>query len=144
MAVNLFGPCRMPGRQATDAPMLKPRKIRAFIQLAEQFAFWIAAAGAVTMAVLPVPPHVPLDRYGDKVEHMIAFATLSFLAVLAFPRMPRLRIVERLSFLGALIEVVQSIPALHRDCDIRDWIADTIAIVVVVAVMNLVRPMRRD
>ncbi|MCH7627744.1 hypothetical protein [Novosphingobium sp.] len=124
--------------------MLKPKKIRAFIQLAEQFAFWIAATGAVTMAVLPRPPRVPLDRYGDKVEHMIAFATLSLLAVLAFPRMPRLRIAERLSFLGALIEVLQSIPALHRDCDIRDWIADTIAIVVVVAVMNLVRPMRRD
>ncbi len=124
--------------------MLHRKKIRAFIELVEQGLFWIAAAGAVTMAVLPNPPRVPLDRYGDKAEHMIAFAVLAFLAVLAFPRMPRLRIAERLSFLGALIEVVQSIPALHRDCDIRDWIADTLAIVVVVAVTNLVRPMRRN
>ena len=38
------------------------------------------------------------------------------------------RIGERLSFLGALIEVLQAIPELHRDCDIRDWIADTAAI----------------
>lgn len=124
--------------------MLHRKKIRAFIQFVEQGAFWVAAAGAVVMAVLPMPPRVPLDRYGDKVEHMIAFATLAFLAVLAFPRMPRLRIVERLSFLGALIELVQSIPRLHRDCDIRDWVADTIAVIVVVAVMNLVRPQRRD
>lgn len=123
--------------------MLRRKKIRAFIELVELAAFWVAATGAVVMALLPKPPHVPLDRYGDKVEHMIAFATLAFLAVLAFPRMPRLRIVERLSFLGALIEVLQSIPALHRDCDIRDWIADTIAVVVVVAVMNLIRPARR-
>ena len=49
----------------------------------------------------------------------------------------RWRIAERLSFLGALIEVTQSIPALHRDCDIRDWIADTVAIVVVTVVMGL-------
>ncbi|WP_264419331.1 hypothetical protein [Novosphingobium sp. KCTC 2891] len=105
--------------------------------------FWLAAAFAVVMAVMPTPPRVPLDRYGDKAEHMIAFATLALLAGFAFPRMPRLRIAERLSFLGALIEVVQSIPALHRDCDIRDWVADTLAIVVTLAVVNLVRPAGR-
>ena len=107
--------------------------------VAGPIAFWLAAAFAVVMAVLPKPPAMPMDGYGDKVEHIIAFATLSFLAVLAFPQASRLRIIERLSFLGALIEVVQSIPALHRDCDIRDWVVDTIAIVVVVAVMSPVR-----
>lgn len=122
--------------------MLQRTRIRRIVALVEQGAFWLAASFAVVMAVLPKPPRVALDRYGDKFEHIVAFATLSVLAVLAFRHTPRLRIVERLSFLGALIEVVQSIPALHRDCDIRDWIADTIAIVVVVALMNLVRPMQ--
>ncbi len=113
------------------------------MMLAGQGAFWLAAAFAVVMAVLPKPPAMPMDGYGDKVEHIIAFATLSLLAVIAFPQMPRLRIVERLSFLGALIEVVQSIPALHRDCDIRDWVADTVAIVVVVSLARLV-PLLRE
>ena len=45
--------------------------------------------------------------------------------------------VERLSFLGALIEVAQAMPVLHRDCDIRDWAADTLAIVVVTVVFAL-------
>jgi VanZ family protein len=81
-----------------------------------------------------------IDRFGDKFEHSLAFATLTVLANLAFPAMPRWRIAERLSFLGALIEVTQSIPALQRDCDIRDWLADTIAIVVVTVLMS---PWRR-
>ena len=94
---------------------------------------------AVTMALLPQPPHLPIDRFGDKFEHMLAFATMAILASLAYPLASLLRIGERLSFLGALIEVCQSIPALHRDCDIRDWIADTLAIVVVLLIVRLGR-----
>jgi len=93
--------------------------------------FWLATAFAVTMAVLPHPPRGPLDRFGDKVEHIVAFAVLATLANLGFGDAPKRVIVERLSFLGAAIEVVQSIPALHRDCDVRDWIVDTIAVAVV-------------
>jgi VanZ family protein len=99
--------------------------------------FWIALLGATVLALMPTPPHLPSDRLGDKVNHMIAFATLAALAALGWPRAERLRMVERLSFLGALIEVTQAIPALHRDCDIRDWAADTVAIVVVTAIFAL-------
>ncbi|WP_157083019.1 hypothetical protein [Novosphingobium lentum] len=103
-----------------------------------RFLFWGAAVFAVTMAVLPKPPQMPMDKFGDKFEHMLAFSVLTVLANLSYRAMPRLRIAERLSFLGALIEVVQSIPALHRDCDIRDWVADTLAILVVTALCALV------
>jgi VanZ family protein len=99
--------------------------------------FWIALIGAIVLALMPQPPHLPTDRFGDKVNHMIAFATLSALAALGWPRAEKLRIVERLSFLGALIEVTQAMPALHRDCDIRDWAADTVAIVVVTLLFAL-------
>jgi hypothetical protein len=54
--------------------------------------FWVTLAGAVTMAVLPSPPHTPIDGFGDKFEHMLAFATLTVLAEFAFPVMPRLRL----------------------------------------------------
>ncbi len=101
--------------------------------------FWAALALAVTMALLPRPPVTPIDRFGDKFQHMLAFATMTGLATVAFPRAPLLRIGERLSFLGALIEVCQSIPALGRDCDIRDWIADTLAIAVVLLLATALR-----
>jgi hypothetical protein len=73
---------------------------------------------------------------------MAAFGTLTLLSVLAFPNSSLLRIGERLSFLGAMIEVLQSIPALHRDCDIMDWVADTTIIVGVLIVVRIGRGMR--
>jgi VanZ family protein len=104
-----------------------------------RLALFAALVFAVTMALLPKPPHMPIDRFGDKFEHMIAFATLAGLAAIAYPRMRLFRIGERLSFLGALVEVLQSIPSLHRDCDIRDWVADTIAVTAVLAVVAVIR-----
>lgn len=101
--------------------------------------FVAALVFAVTMALLPKPPHTPADRFGDKFEHMLAFGTLTLLAGVGLPRAMLWRTAERLSFLGALIEVMQSIPALHRDCDINDWIADTLIIVAVTLVLTVVR-----
>ena len=98
-------------------------------------AFWLCLAGAVMLALMPQPPQ--FGGIGDKWQHMFAFGTLALLGTLAFPRFPKLHLAERLSFLGAMVEVLQSIPALHRDCDIRDWIADTIAICAVLIVMHL-------
>lgn len=109
-----------------------PKTISSISRIAKSL-FWIALLFATVMAVLPKPPETPIDQYGDKFAHILAFATLAFLANLGFPRTERIRIVERLSFLGAVIEVVQSIPALHRTCDIRDWIADSLAVLVVTA-----------
>jgi VanZ family protein len=100
-------------------------------------AFWTALLGAVVMAALPHPPTT--IEIGDKYQHMLAFGTLAVLAILAYPATPLGRIAERLSFLGAMIEVVQSIPALHRDCDILDWVADTAVVLAVVAMVVLYR-----
>lgn len=98
--------------------------------------FWCALLGAVILAIIPRPPELPTDVFGDKFNHILAFTVMAALAAFGWPRAGRLRIIERLSFLGALIEVVQSIPALHRDCDIRDWIADTLAVVVVTLIAS--------
>ena len=90
--------------------------------------FFGAALFALIMAMLPQPPHLPGEP-SDKMQHAIAFATLGFLAAIAFPRASVLRLVLWLSLFGALIEVVQAIPALHRDSDWFDWLVDTIAAV---------------
>lgn len=106
-------------------------------------AFWLTLVGAFVMAVLPKPPETPIDQYGDKFAHIVAFATLAGLAMLAYGKEARWRILERLSFFGAMIEVVQSIPALHRDCDARDWVADTLAVLVVIVLLSFVLPPRQ-
>lgn len=106
--------------------------------------FVVALVFALTMALLPHPPHLIIDRWGDKAQHMLVFATLAGLGGLAFPEMPLTRLGERLSFLGAMIEVCQAMPIIHRDCDIRDWIADTLAIAIVLTLLTVAGVRRRD
>ena len=97
--------------------------------------FWAAVAFAFVMAILPHPPQVPGEP-NDKIQHITAFATLSLLASIAYPRAGLLRLLGSLSAFGALIEFVQAIPALHRDSDVLDWIADTVAVIVVLLLVH--------
>ena len=92
--------------------------------------FWAAACFALVMAVLPHPPEVP-GHPNDKIQHIAAFATLALLGSFAYPLTTLLSLLLRLSLFGAAIEVIQAIPALHRDSDILDWLADTAAVTVV-------------
>lgn len=100
--------------------------------------FWAALAFAFAMAVAPHPPHFPGEP-GDKVEHVAAFATLAALAAAAWPERNYAAIGLALSWFGAIIEIVQAIPALHRDCDVMDWVADTVALVLVLAAAWAIR-----
>lgn len=75
----------------------------------------------------------------DKAEHFTAFYVLTILAAAAFPRRPLLVIAVALSLLGAGIEVVQGLPFIARDCDIWDWVADTLAIAAVCLPLALPR-----
>ena len=100
--------------------------------------FAAALVLAVVMALLPHPPGIGVE-VNDKAQHSLAFAVLSILAAAGWPEGSLLRIGERLSFVGALIEVFQSIPALHRDCDVMDWITDTLAIAVALGIVRLAR-----
>lgn len=93
--------------------------------------FWAAALFALVMALLPHPPRLP-GNPSDKIQHVAAFATLGLLGFYAYPRLLALRLVAALSLFGALIEIAQAIPVLHRDSDPLDWLADTIACLVVI------------
>jgi VanZ family protein len=134
---RIYGSPPVAGRPLSPYRHAKPKDSTMFKAL-----FWCALAFALVMALLPHPPHLPIDSFGDKFEHMLAFATLSILGATAYPAMPLPRLGERLSFLGAIIEVLQSIPSLHRDCDIKDWIADTIAVIVALGIIHLMRQRR--
>ena len=106
--------------------------------------FWAAAAFAFVMAVLPHPPRLPGDP-SDKVLHVTAFATLGLLGAFAYPSASALRLLIPLSLFGGLIELVQAIPALNRDSDLVDWVADTVAAAAaVLLVRRLWRPSPLD
>ncbi len=99
-------------------------------------AFWGAAAFAFVMALLPKHPQVP-GSPSDKIQHMIAFGVLASLASHAYFRTSLVKIGLGLAAFGALIEVLQSIPLLHRDSSAVDWLADCAAVLVVLGVTRL-------
>lgn len=101
--------------------------------------FWSALVFAFVMAVVPHPPELPGDP-SDKVQHILAFAVLTALALPAFATARPLRIGLALALFGALIELVQSVPALHRDASALDWLADCGAVLVVLLIGT---PLRR-
>jgi hypothetical protein len=100
--------------------------------------FWAAAAFALVMAVVPHPPELPGEP-NDKVQHIIAFTTLALLGSFAYPAARLLKLLIGLSLFGAVIEVIQAIPALHRDSDVLDWLADTAAVGAVLLLVRLRR-----
>jgi hypothetical protein len=97
--------------------------------------FWAAALFALVMALLPHPPHLP-GNPSDKLQHMAAFATLGLLGSFAYRRVAALWLIAGLSLFGAAIEAAQAIPALHRDSDPLDWVADTIACTIVILALR--------
>ena len=103
--------------------------------------FWAAAAFAFVMAVLPHPPDIPGEP-SDKVQHIVAFATLTLIGSVAYSVTAPLKLLVRLSLFGAAIEIVQMIPALHRDSDVLDWLADTAAVLTVLLLVTLWRRLR--
>jgi len=104
--------------------------------------FWAAALFAFVMAVLPHPPALP-GNPSDKIQHAVAFATLGLLGSIAYVRVSTLRLLVWLSLFGAFIEIVQEVPALHRDSDPLDWLADTVACAVVLLAVHWWRGRRR-
>jgi VanZ family protein len=100
--------------------------------------FWAAAMFALLMALIPHPPALP-GNPSDKIQHALAFATLGLLGAFAYPRLSTPRLIVALSLFGAFIEVAQAIPVLHRDSDVWDWAADTVAVIVVLLLVRFWR-----
>lgn len=103
-----------------------------------RFLFWAAVLFAFAMAVVPQPPQLP-GTPSDKVQHIAAFLVLGGLASFAYPRTSPVYLGTGLSLFGAFIELVQYVPALHRDSDPIDWIADTAAAALVLIFLHWLR-----
>jgi hypothetical protein len=102
-----------------------------------QVAFFAALIFTFYSAVIP-PSHAVQLVPWDKAEHFIAFYGLTGLAMAAFPKRHWIVVALLLSGFGALIEVVQGLPIVHRDEDFFDWVADTVAVAAALSPMLLV------
>jgi len=100
-----------------------------------RLAFWLALAFTLVMALTPHPPSLLPFNVWDKIQHAAALGVLAGLAAFGYPRAALVRLGEHLSFVGALVEVLQAAPIIHRDCDIRDWVADTVAIILMLGLV---------
>jgi hypothetical protein len=110
---------------------MNPGHARILVRIA-QIVF--CAAFVFTFVAAVMPPHqAPKLFPWDKAEHFAAFYTLTLLALTAFPRRNLIVIAVLLSGFGGLIELVQALPIVNRDCDWHDWAADTIAILAALA-----------
>lgn len=92
-------------------------------------SFWAALLFAYVEAILPGKDAISISSW-DKINHMIAFFTITFLARAAYPRIPIFRLFVMMAAFGAFIELSQAIPFIHRDAEWDDWFADMVASVV--------------
>lgn len=97
--------------------------------------FWCAFAFTFACAVLP-PEQLHLGDK-DKIEHLLAFFTLTVLCTIAYPRRALAVTGMKMLAFGAFIEIVQSIPELGRQADVNDLIADGGAILAAMTMMAL-------
>lgn len=104
--------------------------------------FWAALAFTVVMATLPQPP-AALGTPSDKVNHVIAFFVLTALHKLAYRDFGFWRRLVVMAAFGGLIELVQMVPALHRDAEWLDWAADVAAALVASCLVSVLVPRER-
>jgi VanZ family protein len=96
---------------------------------AARLALWVALPVTLYFALAPQPPDVGVSS--DKVLHILAFLALTLLARLAYPTAPWQRLLVGLALFGALIELLQGVMGWGRQADIRDWLADVAAVILV-------------
>jgi len=114
--------------------------------------FWLCFVGLTGLALSPAPYLPPLDIFNwwDKAQHAIGYGTLMASALLAYPKVRKLRLAALHCLHGCLIEVLQYLSG-YRFGDWQDALADgvgvIVALVVFVIVSNLafmVRPLGHE
>lgn len=104
---------------------------RETVRLLARIAFWGAGILSYVAAILPRAPSL---GHGDKLDHIAAFGTLAVLGRLGWSRRRASGIGLALVGFGALIELSQAMPMIGRDASWYDLLADTIAVLLGLAI----------
>lgn len=103
-----------------------PLKPRGHVRRLAMMAFWGSAAAILYLSLTPADS-VPLTRW-DKANHVLAFAVLSVLGLVAWPGLPT-RVLGLVLAYGGVIEVLQALAPTRRS-DWRDLVADALGVAI--------------
>jgi VanZ family protein len=96
--------------------------------------FWLCFVCLTGLALSPAPYLPPLDIFNwwDKAQHAIGYGTLTASALLAYPKVSKLRVAALLCLHGCLIEVFQYFSG-YRFGDLHDAAADAVGVLLSLA-----------
>lgn len=101
-------------------------------------ALAVAIAAIATLSVALVPGQLAILRHiDDNFQHIAAFAGLTLISRLAFPRCKAIILFACLAAFGGLIEIAQSVSMFQRQADLKDWAIDCITALIVLALAAL-------
>ena len=91
--------------------------------------FWLCFVGLTGLALSPAPYLPPLDIFNwwDKAQHAIGYGALMASALLAYPKVRKLRLAALLCLHGCLIEVLQYFSG-YRFGEWQDALADGVGV----------------
>jgi len=89
--------------------------------------FWTALAIVTILSLIPGTAVPGPLQFWDKAQHAMAFALLTVLGCLSYPRHLKILVLSLLVY-GGLIELVQATLTTTRFGDVIDWVADAIGI----------------
>lgn len=98
----------------------------------------------MTLPTIVVVANIPnntliVGASNDKLQHIIAFAILSSLAALGFPKLPLTRLLAVLVIINILLEAGQGLLSLGRQPDPVDFVFGVLATVLVLATVAVWR-----
>lgn len=94
-----------------------------------------AASLVIAYGAFAPPGRAPSLMPWDKAEHFTAFFGLMALSLVSFPKTSIWRLAALLTAVGGLVELVQGLPMVHRDCDWKDWAAEVLGLCAVIGII---------
>jgi VanZ family protein len=108
------------------------------LPLTIRLALYGAAVAILLYMCLAPSRYLPRVNIWDKAEHATAWLVLAALGLVLFPRQAVTIALFSLGF-GVLVELLQAMPVIGRDADVRDVLADSVGIAAALVVGRLVR-----
>ena len=99
--------------------------------------FGACAVVLIYLLLMEMPSANDGSVYKDKIQHIVAFAGLTFWGLMAFPA-HRLVIMTGIALFGAVMEVLQGILTVTRQPSVYDWLADLAGILLIWMIVSFV------